>query len=156
MVNNTNLTFTEEEISLLNNGQKYNLHYKHTHWIQTLALEAENAITMLPTHEQEPTWYTVAKNIQHLYRQQDNGSIRRINNAKREENTICSIRENLAANNAMIVKSDKGNSVIVVYQQDCQAKILYFTSNNKFEVTDKDTTDKYQKDFAKLLTTASP
>jgi hypothetical protein len=54
-------------------------------------------------------------------------------------------KKKLTANNAMIVKSDKSNSIIVVYQQDYQAKIRHFISNNKFEVTDKDPTDKYRK-----------
>jgi hypothetical protein len=65
VVNNTNITFTNEELSLLNQGPKYNLHFKHKQWIQTLALEAQNAITMLPTHEQEPTRHAVTRNIKH-------------------------------------------------------------------------------------------
>jgi hypothetical protein len=54
VVTNTNIAFTNEELSLLNNGLKYNLHFKHKQWIQTIALEAENAITMLPTYVTNP------------------------------------------------------------------------------------------------------
>jgi hypothetical protein len=36
--------FTGDETQLLNKGLKYNLHYKHKNWIETLAIEADTAI----------------------------------------------------------------------------------------------------------------
>jgi hypothetical protein len=39
-------------MQLLSKGLKYNLHYKHKNWIETLALEAETAITQLAATEQ--------------------------------------------------------------------------------------------------------
>jgi hypothetical protein len=46
--NLTNITFTEDEMQLLNKGLKYNLHYKPKNWLQTLGLEAEIGIKQLP------------------------------------------------------------------------------------------------------------
>ncbi len=43
---------------------KYNLHFKQKRWITTLALEA---ISLLPTLDQDPIRYQVNKNIQHLF-----------------------------------------------------------------------------------------
>jgi hypothetical protein len=50
--NLSNVSFTNEETTLLNKGLKYNLHHKHKHWIQTLAIEADTAINLLDPHEQ--------------------------------------------------------------------------------------------------------
>jgi len=48
VINNTDITFSEQELTLLQKGPKYNLHNKPNNWIQNLALEAETAITHLP------------------------------------------------------------------------------------------------------------
>jgi hypothetical protein len=48
----SNVMFTNEEMTLLNKGLKYNLHHKHKRWIQTLAIEADTAINLLDPHEQ--------------------------------------------------------------------------------------------------------
>ena len=57
-------------MTLLNKGLKYNLSHKRKHWLSNLALEAENAITLLPTHEQDYLRYQVAHNLQIPYKQQ--------------------------------------------------------------------------------------
>ena len=55
---------------MLNKGLKYNLNHKQKNWIKTLALEAESAITQLPTHEQDHIRYQVAHNVTRLCKQQ--------------------------------------------------------------------------------------
>jgi len=66
MINQTHIFFTEEEQTLLNKGLKYNLSHKNKYLIRKLALEAENAITLLPIEEQDYMRYQVAKQIQRL------------------------------------------------------------------------------------------
>jgi hypothetical protein len=44
VINRTDIVFTDEEMTLLNKGLKYNLSYKRKHWISNLALEAENSL----------------------------------------------------------------------------------------------------------------
>jgi len=51
VVNNTDIFFSNSEMSLLQKGPKYNIHAKKKKWIQNLALEAETAIIKLPTGE---------------------------------------------------------------------------------------------------------
>jgi hypothetical protein len=63
IINDTNIEFSQEELTLLNKGLKYNLHFKHQNWITKLALEAETAITHLPQIQQDPIRYQVNKNI---------------------------------------------------------------------------------------------
>jgi len=62
-INQTDIKFTNEELTLLNKGLKYNLGHKHKHWIRDLGLEAECAITLLPPEEQDHTRYQVAKQL---------------------------------------------------------------------------------------------
>jgi hypothetical protein len=50
--NLSNTTFTDEEITLLNKGLKYNLHHKQKHWFQTLATEADTATNLIDPLEQ--------------------------------------------------------------------------------------------------------
>jgi len=45
---------------------EYNLHYKYTIWIRTLALEAPAAIIQLPTSEKLHTRYQAANNVNRL------------------------------------------------------------------------------------------
>jgi hypothetical protein len=52
-VNNTDITFSNKEIELLEKGPKYNLNHKKKQWLTNLALEAETAISMLPTTDRE-------------------------------------------------------------------------------------------------------
>jgi hypothetical protein len=72
VVNKTNITFINEELTLLNKGLKYSLNHKHKHWLTNLTFEAEMAITLLPIDVQDHVRHQVAHNIDQLYRQQNN------------------------------------------------------------------------------------
>jgi hypothetical protein len=47
----TDISFSEPEMTILQKGPEYNIHNKPKNLIQTLALEAETAITLLPPSE---------------------------------------------------------------------------------------------------------
>jgi len=66
VVNNTNIPFTRSETTLLQKGLKYNVHAKRENWIQNLALEAETAISLLPTNERQVHRKLVADRIDTL------------------------------------------------------------------------------------------
>jgi hypothetical protein len=74
--NYTNIQFTREETQLLSKGLKYNLHHKHKKWIETLAHEAEIAISNLDVIEQNYYRHTVAININNISHK-DNTTSRR-------------------------------------------------------------------------------
>jgi hypothetical protein len=67
VINNTKITFTNEELTILNQGLKYNNNQKPQNWIRTLALEAETAINQLLIIEQDHTRWKVANSIKKLY-----------------------------------------------------------------------------------------
>jgi hypothetical protein len=54
-------------MTLLNKGLKYNLSHKNRNWIETLALEAETALSLLPSTEQDYIRCQIANNIRQLY-----------------------------------------------------------------------------------------
>ena len=66
VINNTDITFTNNETALLQKGLKYNTHPKHKNWVQNLALEAETAISQLPTSERDVYRKLVADRINTL------------------------------------------------------------------------------------------
>jgi len=53
VVNMTDISFSEPKMTILQKGLKYNTHSKPKDWLQTLALQAETAITLLPQSERE-------------------------------------------------------------------------------------------------------
>jgi hypothetical protein len=61
--NHTNIQFIQNEIQLLSEGLKYNLHHKNKKWIETLPLEAETAINNLDIKEQNYYRHVVAKKL---------------------------------------------------------------------------------------------
>jgi hypothetical protein len=63
VVNLTDITFTTDELTVLEKGMQYNLHHKPKHWIRNLAWEPESAISQLPEHQQDYTRYRVARAI---------------------------------------------------------------------------------------------
>lgn len=76
VVNNTDMSFTENEWAWLNKGQKYNLNYKQKGWIKTLALEADTAVHFLPMKDQNHFRWQIADNLNRLYHQHTKGSYR--------------------------------------------------------------------------------
>ena len=83
------------------------------------------------------------KNIQKLYIQSQTNEHHNIH-AQTEKRLICQTKEKLISNNAVLVKANKGNTLIIEFQNSYQNKIQTFISNNNFMKIDKDPTKKYQ------------
>jgi hypothetical protein len=143
VTNNTNIKFTTEELNLLNKGLKYNLPYKHKNWIQTLALEAETAVTQLPAHDQDYIRVLTAYNIKQLYKQQSNSKHHNSNHATHEYRILKQIKDKLRLNDAIISKADKCNSIVMLYLKDYNNKVQNFIGNNNFTLLKKDPTKSF-------------
>jgi dihydroorotate dehydrogenase len=76
VINTTEVQFTQNEMQLLRKGLKYNLHYKQKNWLETLALEAETAISKISATEQQYYRYRVAKTIKRINQKDSMNSIR--------------------------------------------------------------------------------
>ena len=143
--NKTTITFSKEEMELLNKGLKYNLGHTRKSWISNLALEAENAIMSLPTSEKDGIRHQVAQNIQKLYTQQREKHAYPSWKVTHERRVINQIRRKLITEKAMITKADKGNTIIIIiYSNDYNKKVNNFITDNFLPITN-DITDKLQK-----------
>ena len=65
LINNTQITFTDNEMTLLQKGPKYNPHTKKKDCIQNLALETETAISKLPPFRTRRILKTSSRAHQH-------------------------------------------------------------------------------------------
>jgi hypothetical protein len=120
VINKTDIAFDPGELDLLNKGLKYNLGFKQKKWIETLAREAETAILKLPIPEQDHMRHQVAHNIKLLYKQQHSRNGFNTQQAVQEHRTVNNIKKKLTENKAVVLKADKGNSVVIIHTDDPQ------------------------------------
>jgi hypothetical protein len=118
---------------------------------QYLAIEAENAVTLLPTQHQDPLRYLVARNVEHLYQQQKNKHIKHSAQSSKEQKTIKQIKRKLKDHGAIVTKTDKDNSMVILYQNDYKSKVQNFIDNNKFQIESTDPTNKFQAEVRKNI-----
>jgi hypothetical protein len=65
--------------------------------------------------------------------------------AKNERKTLNDIREKLWSNNAVAVKADKGNSIIIAFLDDYHKRVNDFICNNNFSIISSDFTSMFQR-----------
>ena len=135
-------------MSLLQKGPKYNLHTKQQNWLQNLALEAETAISQLPTSNRDIYRKLVAERINTL---QQNSNHHPTHNAHPEARTIKTIQSKLKSNNAVITGADKGNSLVILLTQQYESKVHNFLQANQFQTTSTDPTKTYQSQIRKTV-----
>ena len=151
VINKTDIQFTPNEELVMQKGLKYNIHQKPKNWINTLAIEAETALTLLPPQHQDPMRYIVAQNIEHLYKEHDKRQMNNQYQHRNELKIIKGINKKLTDNGAIVTKSDKGNSLIILYLHDYDTKVRDFIDNNSFTIEPTDPTKKYQAEIRKNL-----
>ena len=139
VINNTDISFTDNEMKLLQKGLKYNIHAKNKDWLKNLALEAETAITKLPTSDRDVFRKMVANRIDKLHRQNPEHKIHP------EEKTVKRIRKKLRENDAMVTRADKGNSMLIIPIPQYESKVQDFIDNNDFQNDTQDPTTVFQK-----------
>jgi hypothetical protein len=141
--NLTNITFTNDELTLLNKGLKYNLHNTPKNWLHTLAIDADTAISLLHPHEQVYMRKIVANKLKGLINRHTH--TQRSNRHNRLETTLIkSIKQKLIQNNAMATKADKGNTLVIIYINEYDQKIQEFIADNQFTEVDHTYTKKQQ------------
>jgi hypothetical protein len=129
VVNNTNITFTDNEYKLLNKGLKYNLHHKQKNWLTNLVLEAETDISLLPLTDRGYYRRQVSERITQLQRQNTN---KPNHNDHTEWNSIKTIKNKLKSNNVTITSADKGSTIVILPTTQYQSKIQDFIAKNDF------------------------
>jgi hypothetical protein len=61
------------------------------------------------------------------------------------------IKGKLGQNNAVILKADKGNSIVIEYTDNYHNKIQDFISNNEFQIAKKDPTKRFQRNVRAVI-----
>ena len=117
VVNKTNIHFSDDELGLLNKGLKYNLSKKREHWISNLALEAETASDTTTPRRTRLHTPPSCKNIKILYQQNASRTHNDIK-TKKEDKFLKQIKGKLLKYKAFVTKADKGNSIVILYQDD--------------------------------------
>ena len=102
------------------------------------------ALTQLPAQEQEYIRIQAAHNLQRLNTQHANTTQYNSNYTRQEHHTLNNIRKKLESNNAIAVKADKGNSVVIMHTSDYNTKVQDFIDNNSFTILNKDPTQTFQ------------
>ena len=128
---------------------KYNLSHKKKDLIKTLAMEPETAVGKLPIADQDYVRCLVAKNIELLYKQNNSNRNHTTPKAYTEMRVIRNIRTKLLSNNAIVLKADKGNTIVICYANDYYRKTEDFIHNNQFSITNNDPTNTFQKKYGR-------
>ena len=110
-------------------------------------MEGETAVTKLQTAEQNYIRCLIARNIELLYKQYNNNENHNTRKAHAEMRTINNIKTKLSSNNAIVLKADKGNTVVICYTNDYYTKAQEFILINQFSTKDNDPTNIFQKEI---------
>ena len=140
-MNNTDITFSNKEIELLEKGPRCNLPHKKKHWLTNLTLEAEIAISLLPVTDKD---YFRNRASDHLQKLKLKDKTNPQCNHQSEHRTMKSIQNKLKENYAMITIADKGNSFAILQTQQYNAKIQDFIDKNKLQSSATDPTKLFQ------------
>jgi len=143
LINQSSITFDENEIKLLEKGLKHNISTSDKNFDNTL-LDVESVIQTLPLHSQEEVRYEVARKIDRI-----KSTVTKQNTG--EEKTARSIRTKAMNENALITKADKGNTVVVLDRNVYDDKVNEFLVKNKITLLQKDPTQTFSKAINKAI-----
>ena len=104
-------------------------------------------MTVILCIKQHSTGLQVTRNMEELQTQFQ--TQKHYNNTRGliEKKLIYQIKGNLITNNAIIVKTDKGNTLVIDLQKSYHEKIQTFVDSNNFTKINKVPTKKYQTDI---------
>jgi len=69
----------------------------------------------------------------------------------KERNTLNIIKDKLQTNEALISKDDKGNTIVIIYQDDYHEKITDFIKNNNLTTVNNEPTKSFQRKIRNII-----
>lgn len=132
VVNKSTTQLTQDEHDLLNMGLNFAIKPKTTPLEQIIA-EVETTIDSLETEEQNAIRRNVSKAIDSLstYVKPSN------NHSKKHQESLKSLRNKMKNNNIIILKSDKGNKVVVMDRSDYMKRVNTLIDNDSYVKVNK-------------------
>lgn len=140
--NLTNIQFTSSEMTILSKGLKYNIEpdFNSTtikHLIATTKVAMDMA--SLSVREKNDLTSKIAKLIENEIKNRKHFT----KVCQSEHNTLRAINDKLATHNAIMVKADKGNTVVIMNQENYVEKVLDFFTNNNITPIQINPTNRY-------------
>lgn len=149
--NKTNIQLTNNEIEILNKGLSFNIQKTNKNQIIHEVINAEAAIKSLPTIEaQNEARTTINKKLKQKLK---NKITNTKNNIKQKQylTNLNNIKQKLIDNQAIVTKADKGNTIVILNQQDYYNKSIDFIKNNNIKEIKKDPTKSYVKQINNII-----
>ena len=147
--NLTNIKFDETETIIINNAFKYNLPNNNKQKIiKDIIIDSEIILNRETDINKEDIRNDIKFNIN------NNITKRNISTGNKtiNMNNIKRTRNKLIENNALIIKSDKTNTPIIIHEKDYNEKINQYIKENNFTEI-QDPTNKYLKIIKSLINT---
>jgi hypothetical protein len=110
-------------------------------------METEQAIKLLEVKLQDPYQIFAAKKIKQILHSNNQNHTTQ----KRQERIIKSINNKLANEHALIVRVDKGKTIVIMKTDEYTQKVNSFPTENNFQKLNKDPTNKYHKHLLKTM-----
>lgn len=149
-INKTDISFTDEELTVLNKGLNFNLPQVGKKGIFNELINTEVAIKSIPDED--------VRNASRLHMaQRVNGHPRfgqklRLNAQQKHDYTVLgSIKDKLTDNNALLCKADKGHTTVILYRDDYNTKVKDFINKNEIHTLTRDPTNVYQSKIKQLI-----
>lgn len=151
VINQTSIVFSNDEMSLLNKGLKYNLSCSKNKNLFNVFINAEMAIKSIPNEDdRNSARYVISRKLS--CKNDRSTKTNNIANIHRQEQlSIKSIKEKLESNQAILCKADKGTTTVIMYKTDYITKVNNFIQNNGIIELMKDPTSNYQRKIRKLI-----
>jgi len=128
-VNLTNIRFSQEELTLLNNGLQYSIEKSLRKYWTDLIMETEHALRMLDSKMQAPFRILATKKLKQISASDNHHN----ETAKRQTYILKNINSKLVKENAMVAKADKGKNLIP--EQNCGEQNPLFQLATNYSLT---------------------
>ncbi|XP_049857520.1 uncharacterized protein LOC126338559 [Schistocerca gregaria] len=150
VINETNISFTNTEQALLNKGLKHNIKPKFNHHnLKNLIVDTKKAADMANLNHNEQI--VLAHKVNEIIQKEEKKAKQHSNPTFEENKVLKQLKHKLNEHDALVVKSDKGNSTVILYKNDYITKTLNFFAENNITELNHDPTTKFQKKLKKML-----
>jgi hypothetical protein len=148
LINRTSVQLSHNETQLLNKGPNYNLHYTSRKWIETLAIEAETAISNVEENKQNHLRHVVANAIKAIIKRKETKSHTQ---HIPEWKTLMSIKRKLEEHKAILTQADKGKTIVIISEEEYNKHIMNFIDENQFSKISSNPTNSYQNNVKRVI-----
>jgi hypothetical protein len=143
----SHITFTREEVDILNFGFQHSTEKLTTPCLTNIAIETKKAIKLLYANMQGAYRVLATKQLKQIIN--SHNSCNHLH--KRQLYITRQLKNKLISNNVILVPADKGRTIIAVDNTMYVNKVNDFLTEKQFPALIKDPTEKYQKHIQKVL-----